>query len=57
MHPRRGLPLPLLLVAAMLTIACGIEIVLYRSLDWLPKLPLALALALAGWGPGRRAPG
>jgi hypothetical protein len=57
MNPWRRLPLPLLLVAAMLAIACGIEIVLYRRLDWLPKLPLALALLLAGWGPGRRAAG
>ena len=45
--PTRSAPLPLLLVAAMLAIAVAIETIGYRSIDWLPKLPLAVVLLIA----------
>ncbi len=44
---RRRLATPLALLAAMLAIAAGIELALIGRLLWLPKLPLALLLALA----------
>lgn len=45
--PTRSVPLPLLLVAAMLAIAIAIEAIGYRVADWLPKLPLAALLLVA----------
>lgn len=41
------LPLPLLLVAAMLAIGAAMEVALFDGLALLPKLPLALLLATA----------
>ena len=41
------LALPLVLVAAMLAIATGLELALFRHPFWLEKLPLALLLTLA----------
>ena len=38
---------PLLLVASMLAIAVAIEALGFGAVLWLPKLPLALLLALA----------
>jgi hypothetical protein len=44
----RSLPaLPVLLLAAMLVIAAGIELFRFDHLLWLPKLPLALLLVAA----------
>ncbi len=49
MKPRGLLPLGLILVAAMLAIAIGIEQWKFGATAWLVKLPLALLLGLAVW--------
>ena len=53
---RRLRPLPLLLVAAMLSIALALELALVGNAAIVSKAPLALLLAAALWR-GRRAPG
>ena len=50
----RFLPLPLLLVAAMLAIAVALELALFGDAALLSKAPLAALLAAALWR-GRRA--
>lgn len=39
--------LPLLLLAVMIAVGFGIEVVVYDKATWLPKLPLIAMLALA----------
>jgi hypothetical protein len=47
--------LPLVVVALMLAIGAGLELARFDRCLWLPKLPLAMALAVALARPAARA--